>query len=128
MYRLQKTSIQVAQVMTSLAVGVGLSDCVIIFDYQHTTITRWLSRAGQQGAAFHNRYFREFEAGRIRLDELKTKVVGLSPQEHLHLDAVGRTASDDSGLTSNGFKWPDTNGLCGAAKFDLAPAGGAAAA
>ena len=74
LYRLKKTSFQVAQVMTAMAVGVSISDGVTIFEYHHTTITRWLARAGKHGAAFHNHYFREFEAEHIQLDELKTKV------------------------------------------------------
>ena len=73
-YRLKKSSIRVAEVLTAMAEGVDLSASIRIFKYHHTTITRWLGRAGEHSQELHNRTFRDFIAEHLQLDELMTRV------------------------------------------------------
>ena len=73
-YRLKKSTTRVAEVLTALAEGVDLSATMRIFKYHHTTITRWLGRAGEHGQELHHRTFRDFVAEHLQLDELTTRV------------------------------------------------------
>ena len=74
MYRLKSASQFVAQVMTALAEGVDLSAATRIFDYHHTTISRWLGRSGQHSQKLHEHLFRDFICQHLQLDELTTRV------------------------------------------------------
>ena len=73
-YRLKKSSTRVSEVLTAMAEGVDLSAATRIFKHHHTTITRWLGRAGEHGQELHDRTFREFVADHLQLDELTTRV------------------------------------------------------
>lgn len=73
-YRLKKESEQVSQVLTAMAEGMGLSGAMRTFKLHHTTITRWLVRAGEHSQEMHDRTFRDFVAEHLQLDELTTKV------------------------------------------------------
>ena len=74
MYRLKSASRFVAQVMTALAEGVDLSAATRIFNFHHTTISRWLARSGQHGQQLHHHTFRDFICEHLQLDELTTRV------------------------------------------------------
>ncbi len=74
MYRLKSASPFVAQVMTALAEGVDLSAATRIFDYHHTTVSRWLARSGQHSQKLHEHIFRDFICDHLQLDELTTRV------------------------------------------------------
>ena len=73
-YRLKKGSQRVSEVLTAMAEGVDLSAAMRIFKHHHTTITRWLGRAGAHGQELHDRSFRDFVSDHLQLDELTTKV------------------------------------------------------
>lgn len=74
MYRLKTASKKVAQVMIAMAEGVDLSAATRIFNYHHTTISRWLARGGQHGQQLHQHKFRDFICDHLQLDELTTRV------------------------------------------------------
>jgi len=74
MYRLKFASRFVAQVMTAMAEGVDLSAATRIFKVHHTTVSRWLKRAGQHGQQLHHHTFRDFVCEHLQLDELTTRV------------------------------------------------------
>lgn len=74
MYRLKTASKRVAQVMMALAEGVDLSAATRIFDYHHTTVSRWLTRGGEHGRMLHHQSFREFICEHLQLDEMTTRV------------------------------------------------------
>ena len=75
MYRLKTPLHKVAMVMTALSEGVDISAASRIFGHHHTTISRWLERAGQHSARLHERvFFQAVVAGHIQLDELVAKV------------------------------------------------------
>ncbi|MFO7684346.1 MAG: DDE-type integrase/transposase/recombinase [Chloroflexota bacterium] len=74
LYRLKTASQQVAQVMIAMAEGVDLSAATRIFRFHHTTVSRWMNRAGQHGQALHFLTFRNFVCEHLQLDELATRV------------------------------------------------------
>jgi transposase-like protein len=73
-YRLKKESKEMSQVLTAMAEGMDLSAAMRTFKLHHTTITRWLGRAGEHSQEMHDRTFRDFVADHLQLDELTTKV------------------------------------------------------
>ena len=74
LYRLKTKSKRVAEVMTALAEGVDLSAATRIFKFHHTTVSRWLNRAGAHGQLLHQQTFRDFVCAHLQLDELTTRV------------------------------------------------------
>ncbi len=61
--------------MTALSEGVDISAASRIFGHHHTTISRWLERAGQHSERMHKRlFFQALVVGHIQLDELYTRV------------------------------------------------------
>jgi len=70
---LKTPSWRVQEVVTALGEGVDQAAAVRIFKHHATTIARWLRRAGQLDQPLHDRFFNNFVAEYIQLDELKTK-------------------------------------------------------
>ncbi len=74
LYRLKTPSRQVEVVMTALAEGLDPSAAERVFCYRHTTITAWLSRAGEHAQILHERSFRNLWLPHLQLDELRTRL------------------------------------------------------
>jgi IS1 family transposase/transposase-like protein len=74
LYRLKTPSQQVAIVLAALAEGLDASAAERIFGYRQTTITTWLSRAGEHAQSFHERCFRNLQLPHLQLDELRTRL------------------------------------------------------
>jgi transposase-like protein len=74
LYRLKTATKRVAEVMTALAEGVDLSATTRIFKFHHTTVSRWLARAGHHGQQLHEERFHDFICHHLQLDELTTRV------------------------------------------------------
>src|SRR2546421_1505580 len=74
LYRLKTPSQQVAMVLTALAEGLDPSAAERVFGYRQTTITTWLTRAGQHAQTLHERYFRHLWLPHLQLDELRTRL------------------------------------------------------
>ena len=74
LYRLKTASKRVAEVLTALAEGVDISAATRIFGHHPSTITRWLTRAGEHGRRLHDHFFRDFIAEHLQLDELVARV------------------------------------------------------
>jgi hypothetical protein len=74
MYRLKTPSQQVAMVLTALAEGLDPSAAERVFGYRQTTITTWLSRAGEHAQTLHERTFRILWLPHLQLDELRTRL------------------------------------------------------
>jgi IS1 family transposase/transposase-like protein len=74
LYRLKTPSQQVAIVLSALAEGLDASAAERIFGYRQTTITTWLSRAGEHAQSFHERCFRNLQLPHLQLDELRTRL------------------------------------------------------
>jgi len=73
MRHLKTPSWRVQEVVTALGEGVDQAAAVRIFKHHPSTIARWLRRAGQIDQPLHDRFFSNFIAKYIQLDELKTK-------------------------------------------------------
>ncbi len=73
-YRLNTPSQQVAVVLSALAEGLDPSEALRVFGYRQTTITTWLTRAGEHAALFHERCFRNLHLPHLQLDELRTRL------------------------------------------------------
>jgi transposase-like protein len=74
LYRLKTPSQQVAMVLTALAEGLDPSAAERIFGYRQTTITTWLSRAGEHAQSLHEHYFHALQIPHLQLDELRTRL------------------------------------------------------
>ncbi len=75
MYGLKTPRDRVAMVMTALTEGLSIAAGVRVFKHHHTTIRRWIDRAGRHSARLHYRMFvRALVCGHIQLDELVTRV------------------------------------------------------
>ncbi len=74
LYRLKTSSQQVAMVLTALAEGLDPSAAERIFGYRQTTITTWLSRAGEHAQSLHEHYFHTLQIPHLQLDELRTRL------------------------------------------------------
>src|SRR5258708_40244527 len=73
-YRLNTPSQQVAVVLSALAEGLDPSEALRVFGYRQTTITTWLTRAGEHATLFHERCFRNLHLPHLQLDELRTRL------------------------------------------------------
>jgi len=74
LYRLKTTSQRVGEVLTALAEGLDVSAAVRVFGHRHTTITRWLVRAGMHSATLHDRVLRNLHLPHLQLDEIRTRL------------------------------------------------------
>jgi IS1 family transposase len=74
LYRLQTPSHQIAVVLSALAEGLDPSAAERVFGFRHSTITRWLTRAGEHAHTLHNRTFRILWLPHLQLDELRTRL------------------------------------------------------
>jgi len=57
LYRLKTPSHQIAMVLSALAEGLDASAAERVFGYRQTTITTWLSRAGEHAHTLHEHFF-----------------------------------------------------------------------
>ncbi len=74
MYRLKTPSQQIAVVLTARASGLDLSAAERVFGYRQSTITSWLSCAGEHAQTLHERSFRTLQLPHLQLDELRTRL------------------------------------------------------
>jgi IS1 family transposase len=74
LYRLKTASQRVGEVLTALAEGLDVAAAVRVFGHRHATITTWLTRAGEQSTALHQRWFRNLHLPHVQLDELRTRL------------------------------------------------------
>jgi transposase-like protein/IS1 family transposase len=74
MYRLKTPSQQVAVVLSALAEGLDPSAAERVFGYRQTTITTWVSRAGEHAHTLHKRFFFHLHLPHLQLDELRTRL------------------------------------------------------
>jgi transposase-like protein len=80
LYRLKTASLRVAEVLTALAEGVDIAAATRIFGHRHTTITTWLTRAGEHSATLHDHIFQHLHLPHLQLDELRTRL-----RSHTHV-------------------------------------------
>ncbi len=78
MYGLKTPSWRVAGVSTALAEGVDISAASRIFGHHERTIARWLERSGKHAQRLHAPFFVHLVCEHLQLDELVTKVRGVS--------------------------------------------------
>jgi transposase-like protein len=71
LYRLKTPSHQIALVLSALAEGLDASAGERVFGFRHTTITRWVARAGLHAQSLHERRFRSLQIPHVQLDELR---------------------------------------------------------
>ncbi len=57
LYRLQTPAQRVGEVLTALAEGLDLAAAGRVFGHSASTITTWLTRAGEHSAMLHDRWF-----------------------------------------------------------------------
>ena len=74
LYRLKTPSQQIAVVLSALAEGLDASAAERVFGYRQTTITSWLSRAGEHAQSLHEHCFRNLWLPHVQLDELRTRL------------------------------------------------------
>nr|HET6904709.1 hypothetical protein [Ktedonobacteraceae bacterium] len=74
LYRLKTPSQQVALVLSALAEGLDASAAERVFGYRQTTITAWLTRAGEHARTLHEHCFRNLHLPHLQLDELRTRL------------------------------------------------------
>jgi IS1 family transposase len=74
LYRLKTPSHQIAVVLAALAEGLDPSAAERVFGYRQTTITSWLSRAGEHAQTLHERSFHTLQLPYLQLDELRTRL------------------------------------------------------
>ena len=72
LYRLKTHSYQIAMVLSALVEGLDASAAERVFSYCQTTITTWLSRAGEHAHTLHKRFFCHLHLPHLQLDELHT--------------------------------------------------------
>jgi transposase-like protein len=61
-------------VLTALAEGLDPSAAERVFGYRQTTITTWLTRAGEHAQSFHEHFFCHLQLPYVQLDELRTRL------------------------------------------------------
>jgi transposase-like protein len=61
-------------VLTALAEGLDPSAAERVFGFRQTTITTWLSRAGEHAQTLHERSFCHLWLPHLQLDELRTRL------------------------------------------------------
>jgi len=72
-----KTPVERIEIVLSLlAEGVAVATLVRVFGHEEETITRWLTRAGQQAGLLHDYYFQDLHLDHVQVDELYAKVRG----------------------------------------------------
>src|SRR6266540_5939836 len=76
LYCLKTSSQRVGEVLTALAEGLCVSAAVRVFGHRHTTITTWLTRAGEHSAMLHDHFVRNLHLPHVQLDELRTRLRG----------------------------------------------------
>jgi IS1 family transposase len=74
LYRLKTPSQQVGRVLSALAEGLDPSAAERVFGYRQSTITTWLTRAGQYAQTLHERSFCHLNLPHLQLDELRTRL------------------------------------------------------
>ncbi len=74
LYRLKTPSQQIAVVLSALAEGLDPSAAERVFGYRQTTITAWLTRAGEHAQSLHERFFCHLQLPHLQLDELRTRL------------------------------------------------------
>jgi hypothetical protein len=74
LYRLKTPSQQVAVVLSVLAEGLDASAAERVIGYRQTTITNWLSRAGEHAQSLHEHCFHTLQIPHLQLDELRTRL------------------------------------------------------
>jgi transposase-like protein/IS1 family transposase len=77
LYYLKSDPAQVELVLWFLAEGVDVSVMVRYTGRSQATVTRWLHRAGQQSARWHQVLFQGLNLALVQMDELCTRVRGL---------------------------------------------------
>jgi transposase-like protein len=78
MYRLKTRAARVAEVTTALGEGVDVAAGSRIFGHDERTIQRWLTRLAQHSQRLHQYYFRDLVCQHLQLDELVTKIRGMT--------------------------------------------------
>jgi IS1 family transposase len=61
-------------VLSVLAEGLDASAAERVFGYRQTTITNWLSRAGEHAQSLHEHCFHTLQIPHLQLDELRTRL------------------------------------------------------
>ncbi len=74
LYRLKTPAQQVAQVLSALAEGLDIAAAERIFGYRHTTITTWLTRAGEHSTTLHDCFLQNLHLPHLQFDELRTRL------------------------------------------------------
>jgi transposase-like protein len=74
LYHLKTPSHQIGMVLSALAEGLDASAAERVFGYRQTTITHWLSRAGEYAQSLHEHCFRNLQIPHLQLDELRTRL------------------------------------------------------
>ncbi len=74
LYRLKTTSLRVAEVLTAMAEGLTIAAAGRVFGHSESTITTWLTRAGEHSATLHDRSARHLTLPHLQLDELRTRL------------------------------------------------------
>jgi IS1 family transposase len=74
LYRLKTPSHQVAVVLSALAEGLDASAAERVFGHRQTTITNWLSHAGEHAQSLHEHCFHTLQIPHLQLDELRTRL------------------------------------------------------
>ncbi len=74
LYQLKTPPPRVGEVLSALAEGLDIAAAARVFGHGEATITRWLTRAGQQAERLHQRLFRHLRLPHIQLDELRTRL------------------------------------------------------
>ncbi len=69
LYRLKTPAQQVAQVLSALAEGLDIAAAERIFGYRHTTITTWLTRAGEHSTTLHDCFLQNLHLPHLQFDE-----------------------------------------------------------
>jgi IS1 family transposase len=74
LYGLKTPSSQVGVVLSALAEGLDVGAAVRVFGYRETTITRWLTRAGQHAERLHQALLHDLPLPHVQLDEIRTRL------------------------------------------------------
>lgn len=74
LYRLKTPSARIGEVLSALAEGLDVRAAVRVFGHGEATITRWLTRAGQQAERLHQRLLRHLHLPHVQIDELRTRL------------------------------------------------------
>jgi IS1 family transposase/transposase-like protein len=78
MYDLKTPARRVQEVLTATSEGVDIAAVSRIFQHDERTITRWLCRIAEHSRRAHQRFFHDLICQHLQLDELVTKLRGMS--------------------------------------------------